>query len=325
MVMSLLTRPKKSVATIVIATDGSGDFNCDGIADDVEIQAAIDSLPAGGGCIYMKEGDYLIEQSINLDIESLGIFGCGWATRIYTNNNIPMFHITQGHVTLSDFQIEGNGAGAINYGIYADNADELTIQNLWIHDTGYIGIYLYMSTDCVLNGNFIEETNCGISADGSGSLRFHDNFIKDAITSGVILYNTNDNLIDSNVIQECGSNGIYLLWSGYNVVSNNNIFSNGDNGLEIDGMEDVISKRGRNIIDGNLIRNNNINGIKITTKSDFDCVTSNALHNNSNYGISIETANCDVALISSNFINNNLNGAIRDLGTNTQVFNNREI
>jgi len=50
----------------VVATDGSGDYNTDGSADNVEIQQAIDSLPAGGGIILLKAGTYTTNATINI-------------------------------------------------------------------------------------------------------------------------------------------------------------------------------------------------------------------------------------------------------------------
>ena len=44
------------VATAVVATDGTGDFT--------DIPAAIASLPAGGGVVYVKEGTYTIGSAI---------------------------------------------------------------------------------------------------------------------------------------------------------------------------------------------------------------------------------------------------------------------
>jgi len=57
-------------ATVVVAADDSlnkqqADYTCDGIADDVEIQAAIDALSDAGGKILLTEGNFHISKKIS--------------------------------------------------------------------------------------------------------------------------------------------------------------------------------------------------------------------------------------------------------------------
>ena len=40
------------------------DFLCDGTADDVEIQAAVDSLPSSGGMVVLSEGTFTLSATI---------------------------------------------------------------------------------------------------------------------------------------------------------------------------------------------------------------------------------------------------------------------
>lgn len=71
---------------IVAANDSSAsskaqaDYVCDGTADDVQIQAAIDALPAGGGKVGLLEGTFnlaagITETSDNVHISGQGIEG----------------------------------------------------------------------------------------------------------------------------------------------------------------------------------------------------------------------------------------------------------
>lgn len=57
-------------ATIVVAASNSltvsADYTCDGTADNVQIQAAIDALPAAGGTVLLLEGVYDIDAPITL-------------------------------------------------------------------------------------------------------------------------------------------------------------------------------------------------------------------------------------------------------------------
>ena len=68
--------PKSTVTKIVAASDtpeatSRADYECDGTADDVQIQAAIDALPAAGGRVFLLEGTYQISATIELDDDTL--------------------------------------------------------------------------------------------------------------------------------------------------------------------------------------------------------------------------------------------------------------
>ena len=108
MVMTLLARPKKTVATVIVATDGSGDYNTDGTADEVEINAALNSLPAEGGVVYMKEGTYNIDASIIIPDNGIEIIGAGSSTIIQSTEDIPLISaINVDHISLHLLHIIG--------------------------------------------------------------------------------------------------------------------------------------------------------------------------------------------------------------------------
>ena len=62
----------KRTCRFVVGTSTAGwtqadcDFLCDGTNDDVELQAAIDALPAGGGEIAILGGTYKLSASISI-------------------------------------------------------------------------------------------------------------------------------------------------------------------------------------------------------------------------------------------------------------------
>ncbi len=57
------------------------DFVCDGAADDVQIQAAIDALPVGGGTVMLSEGTFNIAASVVVPEDTI-LEGSGmWATQ----------------------------------------------------------------------------------------------------------------------------------------------------------------------------------------------------------------------------------------------------
>lgn len=122
---SSVYKPARTATYVVAASDApahvkaQADFVCDGIADNVEIQAAIDAIPAGfapdfsGGVLRLSEGTFSISSQIDLPEKYLTIQGAGMgATRLELDANINcMFNadtFTWG--ALRDLSLDGNNA-----------------------------------------------------------------------------------------------------------------------------------------------------------------------------------------------------------------------
>ena len=62
---------------VVAASDASeallatAEYVCDGIADDVQIQAAIEALPAIGGRLVLSEGNFCLAAKVTITTASL--------------------------------------------------------------------------------------------------------------------------------------------------------------------------------------------------------------------------------------------------------------
>ena len=52
----------------------------DGTADEVEINQAIDDLPASGGSVFLLEGTYNLAASVTLDVANTSLKGVGWGS-----------------------------------------------------------------------------------------------------------------------------------------------------------------------------------------------------------------------------------------------------
>ncbi len=113
-------------ATYVVAANNASaqskleaDYVCDGIADDVEIQAAIEALPAGGGDIRLSEGTFYIASTILWTKGGVYIKGAGLDVTILkmvNNANTNMFQTGSTYGTnrqrigLFDMTLDGNYA-----------------------------------------------------------------------------------------------------------------------------------------------------------------------------------------------------------------------
>jgi len=79
----------RHAATSVIGSSVAGhtladcDYLCDGVDDQIEINAAIQALrPCGGGKIAIREGAYSITASITVDVDNITIEGMGASTAL---------------------------------------------------------------------------------------------------------------------------------------------------------------------------------------------------------------------------------------------------
>ena len=96
-------------ATIVVGRSGNVDYLCDGVADDVQIQAALDeAMATNNGTVYLKEGDYVTVAELQ-NISNVNLCGSGVGTVITPATDFNILDITGSNVEISG--IKFNGAG----------------------------------------------------------------------------------------------------------------------------------------------------------------------------------------------------------------------
>ncbi len=116
----------------------SADYICDGVDDQVQIQAAIDALPAIGGKVSPGEGTFSINGKINLR-SYLTLKGYGRNTIFQATATLMETMLeadTKTDVVVSDMTIDGTGqGGASSYGLYLKTVKRFSLSNLYICDT----------------------------------------------------------------------------------------------------------------------------------------------------------------------------------------------
>jgi len=89
-VKARLDKAHRAATFVVAASDASADskqfadYVCDGTADDVQIQAAIAALPAGGGKVELSEGTFNIAADIVINTSATKLVGQGRGATILT-------------------------------------------------------------------------------------------------------------------------------------------------------------------------------------------------------------------------------------------------
>ena len=254
---------KSGIKPYVIVGSSYADYITDGTADDVQIQAAINSLTSGG-TVFIKQGTYKIAAKVTIP-SNVTILGSGWATILYSENasNITLLEnsdTTSGNsnIIVRDLQINMNRANnttATNIGaIKLWSCSDSKIENLYIHDmkyaqgTGNVGIGLANCTDCVVQNNYINTvSDYGIATDSLLRCLISKNVIVDPAGHGIgVQYSASysngrpsHNKIDGNIVFYTSSglsavNGIKVQRADYCSFTNNTLWcTNGDGGRGI--------------------------------------------------------------------------------------------
>ena len=244
------TSSGKRVCRLVVGTSTSGwatsdcDYLCDGTADDVEINAAIQALPSTGGEIVILDGTYNITATIAMNKDSTKLSGNGAATilkRMWdssTSEGVINISATNGGCCVENLQIDGNNAtysSIYNYGIYLTNSNNNTITGNTCNNN-YNGIYLTSSDNNTISGNTCNNNS----------------------NAGIYLTRSNNNTITGNT---CNNNtyGIYLTSSDNNTITGNTCIRGTGQSSDYTSSQYTIRLYGTDN-DYNLIANNNIMG-----------------------------------------------------------------
>ena len=168
------TSSGKRVCRFTVGTSTSGwtsadcDYLCDGTADQVEINAAIQALPSTGGDVVILDGTYNIAATIAMNKANVKLSGNGAATvlkRMWnssTYEGVINITATNGGCCVENLQIDGNNAtytSNFSRGIYLSNSDNNTITGNTCNNNSYYGIYLSNSNNNTITGNTCNNNN----------------------------------------------------------------------------------------------------------------------------------------------------------------------
>ena len=224
------------------------------VSDLAAIQATIDDLPTSGGAVFFPPGTYLVSGAINMrgtggTRNNVTLYGFGKATVLKLANaaNASVIEVsTTGTATgmlIQDLRITSNSANQTSTvaGISCTNANDVTIENVWIDDVKGDGILLDGAdrvrvhgarvTDCTRHGiahgssggqgTYVTIEGCHIESNDATGLDFEypplylivcGNQVFDNVQHGIQCYfNTGTSfeevLIANNILQNNGSAG----------------------------------------------------------------------------------------------------------------------
>ncbi len=300
-----MTHGTPESASLVVAAHNSreedADFVCTGTDDQVEINRAIDSLPAEGGVLRLSEGTFNISDSIHIS-RCVELSGAGPSTVLKAmgskENTIVIHASGKSDLLIRDLRIAGDGDqnGGSMYGIYFERVKDSKILNIWIEGLQGPEILLQSCSGNTITGTTIRGN--GLSAIHLASSDGHiinGNVIKDN-EEGVVLSSSDGNTTSNNTVHDNRTNGIVMSSSSGNVISGNTIGDNGMNGLVLSSLSED------NVVSGNtLLRNEN--GVVVSSSSDGNTVSGNVIGGNRMRGIVLYSSGDNV--VSVNIIKGN--------------------
>jgi parallel beta-helix repeat protein len=322
---------KRTATRIVAANDSldktGADYVCDGIADQEEINQAINDLPTSGGRVLLLEGTYNISSPITILKNNVTLEGQGAGTKLFLVNgaNCNVINVGNGATALegiriANLRIDGNKAnqtdilkgiyflGASGYLITKSIIEGCLIENCYLY-----GIYWMYSDNNVITGNQVRgNAGGGIIAWFSNNNTITGNRISEGYL-GISFANSNNNVITGNRIISNGSNGIELNYANNNTVTGNQINGNLNCGIGFDHANN-------NTITGNQI-NGNFDGIYISASTN-NTITGNQINGNNQRGIYF-SGGVNNNTITGNQVNSNRNGIFIVSSSNNTIIGNR--
>lgn len=209
---------QKRAESIIVALDGSGDTD--------DIGEAVKMLPADGGQIFIKAGNYYPKAQIDIDKNGVSIEGVGRTTKIYGSflpDESAIFWVSGNDFCIEKCFLDMTcTAGAVS-GIYGDSTERNFVSNCWFQNGTGTAI-IYDGDKNIITSNIITATN-----------------------DGIVISFSHNNLVLGNVVYSCSNDGIYVYQGDRNIVSNNRCYSNGSKGINIAG-----EFADRNLVIGNI-------------------------------------------------------------------------
>ena len=334
-----LSMPTGRSATFIVAASNSAakgiaqaDYACSGAADDVEINAALNALPADGGRVILLEGTYVLADPITIPDDSIALEGQGASSFIDgdgladTEHGIVVSAKEDVWIRSLSIQTENGGGKDSNCILIEDGSHDFVIDRVIFVESdsdainiGGTSIWGGLITNCnIVNG---DDYGILVDMDGGSSSRYIN--------------------ITNNLIESVGLDGVVFGSTGshdYNQVINNIFQNTSDDAIQIyDTNGIIVNDNNMHAIGGYGIYADNVNYSEFNNNSTFNtqfaaiylssCDSNNIVGNNLDSTLDSDTEDGIFVdghdnVISSNYINDTERNGVRVVGNDNIVSNN---
>lgn len=267
------------------------DIVCDGIEDNVEIQAAIDRVAGGSGVgkVLLTEGTFHIAEMIEIP-SNMVIQGQGSVTvlrvvddaeynQVLTNDDWMSGNT---NITITDLAIDGNKAsqpGITDFqtGVFLQFCTDFMVRRLTIFDMLFDGVAVDSFSDngqidqcqiyqCEMEGIFVSDSQ-GVTLSG--------NTIRANSGNGIHLAVAPNCTVTGNPVSSNGSAGILVELSNGVTVTGNTVTANAQDGIVLSGTATLNCT-----VTANTVRENGFNGILLTAEATDNVICDNNCEKN---------------------------------------------
>jgi len=246
-----------NISYVVALNDPTATYNIiNTLFTTVIIQNAINDATAnGGGTIYIKPGNYIINQNIEI-FSNITIIGSHQDKTIISENfnsiqKLGLFRMgLSNNIIISDITLNGNNNSFVPYGIYIKSCIGVNLINVTVMNFQQDGI-IFMGSAAGFAGK-LNVSNCFFgnnSRNGLSVLNATCVEITDSQAYGNLENGFSLSSVENFIIRACVAelNGMDLVGSGYAIRGNSQLVTN------------------PNVLDDNFSYNNKKNGIYIET------------------------------------------------------------
>ena len=255
-------------------TKAIANYVCNGTNDQVEIQAAIDSLSTTGGEVHLTEGSFHLGAAIDLDQHSVSLVGSNvGAVPVATAYGTTIFQVndTQNAIVIAAHQVQ--------------------VRNLYIRGSpigeakaGEIGIHITSGQDCKIdNVNIIHFNTYGISFDNVNNMWLTNSRLS-TNTTNLYMSSAHDITIANNQFETPTTYSAHLL-NCYSITITGTTFEDGAT------QTLFLSNCDKSSIIGNVFNGaSEADRVIYFTNSDRNTMAGNVIEANAGEGVRFETS-----------------------------------
>lgn len=316
------------IPTLLVAADDApqavkdvADRVCSGAADDVDIQWALDALPATGGQVVLSSGTFVITTGITITIAYAKLTGMGFSTILEGNQDSYTIDIQADYVEISHLkigQVAGSGSGGARPNcIEITNQDYARVINCWLvgdesvaddgSDNRQNGIYADTNSDYLwIQGCLIEDNDRNGAFTSGDFIDIRDTVVRSNGYAGIYIgASVGLVLCGCHIIQNGAtgsSNGLRTNNTDYSTIADNYFYQNDYINLELFNVDHAAvignvvvdsqtwdgihaNQCNRTLISGNVCDLNQREGIDMSLGAADCTVSSNICCDNGRAGI----------------------------------------
>jgi len=327
LIVILLLSTTVQAQIVYVATDGTGDYNCDGTNDEIEINQALSYIDSqGGGTVHLKTGTYIIDNQIKIYSNTIfeGVNSLNtiikikdWSsiqqeTPFIINSNFDNYIDTtvNSNITLRNFSFDGN---RIN------NEDA----SHWPGDSWHTAVAFKGASDIIINAvNVYNNLNDAFQFEFCNTTNVTDCSTSNIGHDAIYYIYSYHLLAENNTFDLAADAGVRTDNSNHILIKNNYIFDKdgyGGNAIEI-AYRDQTSIMDDLIIENNIIEQAPLSGIALYT-DDPSITNGSIIRNNVIFQVGstselsesagINITNFDNIIIQNNTIYNCVGSGIR--------------